>query len=426
MKGKAKGLLFVIIFLSLAGAFVSFLLAQEYYFGDIFRKSGDKLGVLSELSNSYCGGGSSFFNCEKVSSSQYSNIFNIPLAIYGLFYFSIAAIFTSAIFITREQLRKLLTINLFWLFLFGSIYSLLLFFISIFKIKAICSLCLVTYIINWTSLILLLVFLLKNDVNPVKSSGLLKKALSEHKKVLLTRYVPAAFLIIIIAAGSAYAINSSQYSDRKKYFTKYLEDAFKGILKQFVRTSPVDVNPSMISIIGKKDAPVTIVEFSDFLCPFCSETARVLDSLIHENPDKVKVVFMNYPLDQTCNSSMRRQLHDGACLLAKGAIAASKQDKFEEYHNLAFQPGVKKVNIRHIENIARKMDIGFNQFMKDLSSPEVEKELQSQLGRAVDLRITSTPTLFINGKRYKFKRVKELLQKIIDQEFNRIQKSSSN
>lgn len=86
--------------------------------------------------------------------------------------------------------------------------------------------------------------------------------------------------------------------------------------------------------IGPKTAPITIVEFSDFQCPYCRVAAISLKTVMQRFPGKVRLVFRNYPLDNSCNRMMQRPLHTNPCEAAKAAYCAKDQGKFGCYRQL--------------------------------------------------------------------------------------------
>ena len=81
--------------------------------------------------------------------------------------------------------------------------------------------------------------------------------------------------------------------------------------------------------IGPKNAPVTIVEFSDFQCPFCRLGAFTMNTIQNRYPDKVRLVFRNFPLNSACNPSLDHVVHEFACDTAKAAVCAERQGKFD-------------------------------------------------------------------------------------------------
>ncbi|MCI5221790.1 MAG: disulfide bond formation protein DsbA [Candidatus Electrothrix sp. AR4] len=156
--------------------------------------------------------------------------------------------------------------------------------------------------------------------------------------------------------------------------------------------------------IGKKDAPVTLVVFSDFQCPFCSKVQPLLEEVLEKNPDSLRVVFKHLPL----------KMHKQAGPAALAAIAAHEQGKFWEMHDALFAIS-KKLNKGSIEKAAADVGLDMEKFKKDLNSPATKKKLQDDMISAGKAGVGGTPTLFINGRQVTG-RGTEILQKMIDQE----------
>ena len=107
---KYEKLVIPIIILFILGILIAYISAQEYYFGLITKKSGDKLSVFSNFSNSVCGSKGSFVNCLKVSRSKYATLFGIPNAFWGMFFFIFMTGFAASIFFVKEKLKENLMI----------------------------------------------------------------------------------------------------------------------------------------------------------------------------------------------------------------------------------------------------------------------------------------------------------------------------
>jgi predicted DsbA family dithiol-disulfide isomerase len=165
-----------------------------------------------------------------------------------------------------------------------------------------------------------------------------------------------------------------------------------------------DIDTTGSPFIGKKDAPVTLVVFSDFQCPFCNKVKPLLDKALEDNPDKLKIVFKHLPL----------QMHKQARPAALAAIAAQEQGKFWEMHDALFA-GSRKLDKESIEKAAADIGLDMEKFKKDWNSPAVEAKLKKDMMDAGKAGVGGTPTLYINGRQVKG-RGTNILQKMIDQE----------
>ena len=142
------------------------------------------------------------------------------------------------------------------------------------------------------------------------------------------------------------------------------------------------------AIRGPKDAPVTVVMFSDFQCPFCSQAVPMVDEVVKAYPKDVRFMMKQFPL---------RQIHPNAEPAAEAAIAAEKQGKFWEMHDELYKAG-RNLSPEAIKGIAEKIGLDMKKWEADRNSPEVKKQIDDELalGQKVDVR--GTPSLFIDGK----------------------------
>lgn len=141
-------------------------------------------------------------------------------------------------------------------------------------------------------------------------------------------------------------------------------------------------------IKGKKNAPVTIVEFSDFQCPYCARLQPTLNQVLKAYPDDVKLVYKDYPLS----------FHKQARNAAKAARAAGEQGKYWEMHDLIFA-NFSKLTEDMFKDFATKLNLDVNKFLADFNSNRYDALIQQDINLARTVGVTGTPTLFVNGKR---------------------------
>jgi protein-disulfide isomerase len=156
------------------------------------------------------------------------------------------------------------------------------------------------------------------------------------------------------------------------------------------------------AVKGKMSAKVTITEFSDFQCPYCSKLQPTLKQVLEAYPNDVKLVFKDFPLS----------FHKQAKNAAKAARAAGEQGKYWEMHDLIFE-NFNKVNEQMFKDFATKLNLDMNRFTADYSSNKYDMLIQDDinLGRAAG--VTGTPSLFMNGKRMQrrsFEDFKQLIE----------------
>lgn len=138
---------------------------------------------------------------------------------------------------------------------------------------------------------------------------------------------------------------------------------------------------------GPAEAPVSIVEFSDYQCPFCANSESLLADVLKQYPTQVKLVFKHYPLP----------MHSNALPAAKAAMAAHRQGKFWEMHALLFA-NQRQLQPDKIKELAQQAGLDMAKFEADMNSPEVQRDLQDDQRLATSALVRGTPTLFVNGK----------------------------
>lgn len=142
-------------------------------------------------------------------------------------------------------------------------------------------------------------------------------------------------------------------------------------------------------VLGRADAPITIVEFSDLQCPFCARALPTLHEVMEQYPNQIKLVFKNFPL----------AMHRDALLAHLAVLAAGEQGKFWEMHDLIFasQKALKRDDLLQR---ARSLNLDIARFTADLENPQLKQRIQADKQEGVDIGVAGTPTFFINGKEY--------------------------
>jgi protein-disulfide isomerase len=140
---------------------------------------------------------------------------------------------------------------------------------------------------------------------------------------------------------------------------------------------------------GNADAPITIVEWADFECPFCAAASPVLHQAVERFQPHVRLVFKYYPLAS----------HEHGELAARAAAAASKQGKFWPMHAKLFA-NQENLDRKSILRLAKELRLDEKQFVTDLDSEAVADEVLKDRKQAEKLGLRGTPMIFINGRRY--------------------------
>lgn len=146
--------------------------------------------------------------------------------------------------------------------------------------------------------------------------------------------------------------------------------------------------------VGNKNAPIIVVEYSDFQCPACSKYSGVDDQLVKLLGDRVGVAYRHFPL---------REIHKNANLAAQAAEAAGKQGKFWEMAAVLFEKqaewGESNQPLVLFNTYAKQIGIDADKLVKEITSPEVRALVEADYLSGLVAKINATPTFFVNGQK---------------------------
>jgi len=154
---------------------------------------------------------------------------------------------------------------------------------------------------------------------------------------------------------------------------------------------------------GPKDAPITIVVFQDFQCPFSKRSQPTVEQLMKAYPNQIKLAFKNFPLG----------FHKEAMIAAEAALAADAQGKFWEMHDKIFA-NQKQINIDNLKSYAQELNLDMTTFNNDIESKKYKKVIDTDMKLARGAGVRGTPTFFINGKKIVGAKPLKAFQEVID------------
>lgn len=164
---------------------------------------------------------------------------------------------------------------------------------------------------------------------------------------------------------------------------------------------------------GGRNAPVVIVEFSDFQCPYCKQATSTLKQVLQSYGESVKLVFKHTPLP----------IHADAFKAALAAVCADKQGKFWEYHDRLFNSNVLSTDALRKE--AAELGIEMNEFNACLDSEASRAAVLKDMKEAKQADIQGTPSFVISGSVLRGARSFEDFKSVIDQELKKSGKPKS-
>ena len=152
--------------------------------------------------------------------------------------------------------------------------------------------------------------------------------------------------------------------------------------------TPVAIELQDAPVRGPQEAPITVVEFSDFQCPFCARVSPTIHQLVKQYPGQVKWIFKHFLLG----------FHPDALLAHQAALAAGEQGKFWAMHDLLFahQRALKREDLIQY---AKQLGLDRDRFLDALDSGKYRTIVEQDKAEGARLGVRGTPTFFINGRR---------------------------
>ena len=424
-------------------AFVAGLLLLQHY--------GEPRAVATV--NQACGEGESS-GCDQVAQSGWSRVGGFPVAAWGLaFYLSLGVLLLLAL-VAPAELRPALALVALGALAAALVADLALLAVQALAIHAFCKLCILTYVLGGVAFAALFPArraagaagsLLARPEGRIALAGAVAGALAilafvfaanttlQHRAAARTAGLlgapapapvapapdtpppaaaadaatPTAELAPAGASAPAGGVKDAAYwRDQAQKLQATLDDPHK-LEEYFSAKAQRDHDAAPIAQIdlantpmrGPADAPVTVVEYSDFLCPYCRQLAQALAGFVPQAGGRIKIYFKNYPLEASCNPKLQRSIHTGSCALALGGLCAQYQGKFEAYHDRVFATEMHSAQPSDVVRLAGEAGLNPSAMEGCLDDPKTKAALAAQVAEGNRLGITSTPTVYIDGKK---------------------------
>ena len=332
----------------------------------------------------------STINCDLVLASRFSRILGVPIAWFSLVaYAALGLLYQAAIRAPASTARTALLLAC-----AGSVgaaaFSVYMAFVSFFVVRALCPMCFGLYI---ASLGLFGTALLAPSYYARAREGTEAAPLSTS--ILAGMSVLALLGVAGIAAASWVESGDARLTRVTPGEIKAADPSF---YSWYLALPVVQVPGSGGHPVGAAAVPVTIVEFSDFECAHCSHNHSMLKDLLAERPDLVRVVYRHFPLDAACNEGLETSVHTRACRAAEAAECAAQQGRFSEMADMLFS-NQSRLFESELLSLAERAGLDMEKFRVCMTEHAGRNAILADTRDGNRLRITSTPTLFVNGRK---------------------------
>lgn len=317
-------------------------------------------------------------DCVAVALSPYSKIFGIHNSVYGIVGYFLLLVLIPLRLKTKIRIFAHLENYLFILALIFLGISIYLALVSTFKLHTFCLWCTCVYVVN-LGFFILSIFTLDSPFL------IFRQFLEDFELVRGDPRVLISIVMIVILVVIGFLIQLNRLQAKKL-----------ARVRAFLKNQAVELEFPNDPCIGPYDAPVTIIEFSDFQCPFCRRMHYVLKKMREKFGPRIRLIYKNFPLDAECNYAVRHSLHPGSCLAAYAAECAYQLGCFKEFYEKLIRAGA--YSEASLLTMAAEYGIDPEKFSACLKSEQTKKAVQKDIDDALKLKIKGTPMLVVNGK----------------------------
>lgn len=371
------------VFAASSAAGVLFALAASYIHFQLDRSGGSY--------TSFCNVNSQV-NCDLVLTSRFAKIFGIPLAWLGvLAHAALTAVALSAIAAGDVQRTKLLGRIVVLGGIGSAMFSAYMAFVSFTVLGTVCLMCTGLY---------------AAAAGQLSTSLMLPRAFADAynrgAQLFARNALPAAAAAMFVATAAFGRFGWSgelSQSLAPGQSLEQLREADPEFYDWYVAL-PVSVAAAARAADGAEKAPVVIIEYSDFECAYCRRNRELIRDLETRHPDLLRVVHRHFPLDPACNEAVEQSIHPRACRAAEAAECAALQNRYNEMADVLFE-NQDRLFESNLERLATRAGLDLERFRACLASRETLAKIVADTRAGRSLELTSTPTLFFNGRRVK-------------------------
>ena len=366
---RGKAILVAVLALSAVGLGVAVHLTRIHYFTHTDPAYHSICAVSEKV------------NCETVAESAYSVFLGLPVSVWGLLAYALTAAL-AGFGLSRSRLHPTWPFGaLFCLATAALAGSLILAYLSFFRIDSMCIFCMILYALNTALFALCVALAVRTRRSPVA-------LVAADLRAALGRPVPVLILVAIAGAAVAAAeIHVPPYWIHLGW--SELPDL------------PTGVDAEGRNWIGAEKPTVVVTEFSDYECPHCRRAHRNIRQMAARYPDAVRLVHRHQPLDDACNPALKKPFHKRACELSRAVECAGAQGRFWEMNDAVFSI-MDEVRASEVDlnELAVRIGLDRSVFQECLASAAPRRKIAADIADAERRGVEGTPTYFIGAQMF--------------------------
>ena len=346
------------------------------------------LGLLRGelLGGPVCGTG--VFNCHAVTAGAWGMWLGMPVALWGMFgYVAVFALSLLAVQSTEWAGHAFtLLVTLSTLFVAADLFLLV---VMAAVIRFYCLFCLLTYGING---LLLLISVRASRCSWIDSLRRTPSALRWLWPSAERRAAALVWGILLVGGLGVAGVHVAT-----TFVTRGTVGGLQQQIRDYVSKQPHDtIEISGDPVIGSPQAPIQVVEFSDFFCPACQRASKLNVVILANHRRNMALYFKHYPLDTTCNDKISRMVHPGACTVAAASECVHQQGRFWAFHDLVFEQG-HAYALSNLDEDVKRLGVDWPRFHACMESGKGMEAVKQDIAEGNRRGVTSTPTYVVNG-----------------------------
>jgi protein-disulfide isomerase/uncharacterized membrane protein len=326
-------------------------------------------------------------NCDEVVTSPYGMLLGLPVSVWAIGFYVVLFGFALRAALPASPERDRARADAFGWAVAGALFSAYLATISIVILKTICPLCVGLYAVSAFSLVI--AWAQATPLREAVTRLLERWRAIRRRPALATAVAGAAVAVLALSSwlGAQTRLTREQiFRSNPQFYDWYTNQPIVNV--------PVGGGYSQ----GPENAPIQLVEFSDFECPHCAQAYVALKDLLPRYHDEVRFTYHHFPLSSDCNPTMKSRGHEHACRAAIAADCAAQGGRFPPFSNLLFanQGALDDASLR---GYAKQVGLDLGAFDACMASPAPKDRIAADVRLAEKLGVQSTPTFFINDRR---------------------------
>jgi uncharacterized membrane protein/protein-disulfide isomerase len=325
-------------------------------------------------------------NCTQAYLSQYGSFWGVPVALFGVFFFTLVLLLVGAGGSPSSPARDAIPAYVFAIATVGLAFVLYLAWASYVQLKTFCLLCAITYVS------VIATFIISGGATTFSMTTLPRRVPRDVRTLVTSPVALVLALLFLFGAGSAIAYfpNEAPRQGAATTFTPLSPEQRAQIVKWW------DLQPKTAVPIPMDGAKVLVAIFSDYQCPHCRAAHEAYRGLVAKYPaPDVRFVLKHFPLERECNGAMSSDVHSASCEAAAAVVLARKTGRAAQMEDWLFAnqesltPSAVRVAAKDVGGIA-DFNGGYAEALKEVRA---DATLGGQLG------VGSTPSLFVNNRK---------------------------